>query len=189
MPQIRHQFVVDRPVGEVWEFFQDIPSVAECMPGVELTEDRGDGTYGGKMKVKLGPISAQFQGDAVVGELDVSNRTGSFSAKGVDRQGGNRASATVMYGLIADEGRTNVEVQADLTLQGALAQFGRTGLIQEVSARLTNDFAQCLEAKLVAGTTEEAADVRAADVKGFSLFLKSLWSWITSKFRRRPREH
>lgn len=183
MPEIRQTFVVERPVATVWDFFQDVAAVADCMPGVELLEDLGGGSYKGRMKVKLGPITAQFQGDATIKELDEATRTGTISAKGVDRQGGSRASAQVRY-LLNDAGdTTTVGIQADITLQGPMAQFGRTGLIEEVSGLLTKEFVDCLGAKLAAGSAAEAAEVRAGDVKGFRLFLQSLWGWFRSRFR------
>ncbi len=182
MPQINESFEVDEGVQVVWDFFQDVPQVAECMPGVELTDKVSDDTYGGKMKVKLGPISAQFQGEAKITELDEAARTGTISAKGVDRQGGSRASATVTYALAEAGTGTKVDIAADIALQGAMAQFGRTGLIQEVSSQLTKEFANCLGAKLAASTPEEAAQVQAGDVKGFSLFFGTLWARIKRLF-------
>jgi hypothetical protein len=79
-----------------------------------------------------------------------------------------------------------VEIAADIALQGKLAQFGRTGLIQEVSGTLTKEFASCLVQKLVAETPEEAAQVKAAEVHGISLFFKSLWAWLRRLVKRRP---
>lgn len=186
MPKITESFSVAQPRDVVWAFFQDVPQVADCMPGVELTEDLGDGAYSGRMKVKLGPISAQFQGKAQIEELDEAAGTGLISAKGTDRQGGSRASARVAYSLGGSESGsgTTVSLEADITLQGSMAQFGRTGLIQEVSGQLTREFASCLEAKLGASSKEEAAEVKAGDVKGFSLFLASVWRWFKGLFSR-----
>ena len=132
MPQIVQDFTVDQPVEIVWDFFQDVPEVAACMPGVELLDTVGDNAYKGRLKVKLGPISAQFEGEAKIENLSEADRTGTISAKGADRQGGSRASAKVNYSLtslVATE--TRVQVVADITLQGAMAQFGRTGLISK----------------------------------------------------------
>lgn len=182
MPQITQSFEVDQPVQVVWDFFQSVPQVAECMPGVELTETAGDGVYKGKMKVKLGPISAQFQGEARIEDLDEAARTGSISAKGADQKGGSRASATVKYALVAAGEATNVDISADIHLQGSMAQFGRTGLIQDVSSQLTREFAGCLGQKLMAATPEAAAEVKAGEVKGFSLFFSSLWARIRRLF-------
>lgn len=185
MPQITESFTVDRPVDVVWSFFQNVPEVAACMPGVELLDSLGDNTYKGRMKVKLGPISAQFQGQANIENLDESGRTGVISAKGADRQGGSRASAKVQYSLSPAAAGTKVDIVADVSLQGAMAQFGRTGLIQEVSGQLTKEFAGCIEQKLAAPTPEEASEVTAGDVKGLRVFAQGIWAWIKSLFGRK----
>jgi uncharacterized protein len=78
-----------------------------------------------------------------------------------------------------------VSIDADVSLSGAAAQFGRTGLISEMSNRLIGDFVSCVEGKLSAETPEAAAEVRAADVRGFSLFIESLIAWIRRLFSRR----
>lgn len=187
MPQIVQDFTVGQPPEVVWAFFQDVPEVAACMPGVELAEALDDKSYKGKMKIKLGPINAKFEGQAVIENLDEDGLTGTISAKGADRQGGSRASAKVNYSLTGSGTGTKVDIVADITLQGAMAQFGRTGLINEVSAQLTQEFANCIEGKLGAATPEAAAAVTAGEVKGFSLFLKGLWSWLKGLFRGKKR--
>ena len=185
MPQIKESFTVEQPIGVVWTFFQDVQTVAQCMPGVELLDAADDNTYNGKMKVKLGPISAQFQGTATIESLDEAAKTGSISAKGADRQGGSRATAKVQYSLgDSGGGMTSVDIVADIVLQGSMAQFGRTGLIQEVSSQLTKEFASCIEGKLGATTPEAAAEVRAGEVEGFSVFFKGLWAWLKGLFKR-----
>jgi len=183
MPQIVQGFSVAQPVEVVWKFFQDVPQVAACMPGVELLDSLSEDSYAGEMKVKLGPINAQFEGRAVIENLIETSHTGTISAKGADRQGGSRASAKVNYSLSTSGTGTKVEIVADITLQGAMAQFGRTGLINEVSGQLAQEFADCIEAKLGATTPEAAAEVMAGEVKGFSVFLKGLWAWLKSAFR------
>lgn len=185
MPQITESFTVDRPVEVVWDFFQDVSAVAACMPGVELEDSPGEDTYKGKMKIKLGPISAQFQGEAKIEDLSEAGRTGTISARGADRQGGSRASAKVRYALVSAAAGTQVDIVADITLQGAMAQFGRTGLIQEVSGQLTKEFAGCIEQKLAAATPAEAAAVTAGEVRGLKVFFRGLWSWLKGVFGRR----
>lgn len=168
---------------KVWELFQNVPELASCLPGAELTEDKGDNTYAGKVSVKLGPMTAVFEGEAKV-ESDSASRSGSVKGKGVDRKGGSVGQVMVQYALEPFEGGTRVTVDADVILSGAAAQFGRTGLIKEMSRRLIGTFVECLEAKLEAETAEEASKIQAAEVKGFSLFLKSLISWIGNIFKR-----
>jgi carbon monoxide dehydrogenase subunit G len=185
MPQIKESFVVEQPAEVVWAFFQAVPQVAQCMPGVELLDQVDGSTYKGLMKVKLGPISANFQGQAQIESLDEVARTGTISATGADRQGGSRASAKVQYSLADRGGSTEVAIVADVNLQGKMAQFGRSGLIQEVSGTLTKEFAACLEQKLAAETPEQAAEIEAGQVRGISLFFRSLWGWLRRLGRKR----
>lgn len=182
--QITHEFEVSRPIDTVWAFFQDVPSVAQCLPGAELLEDKGDGVYVGKVSVKLGPLSATFEGEAKVVPDDAA-KTGSIDGKGVDRRGGSRGQVKVTYALSPSATGTAVKIDADVTLSGAAAQFGRTGLINEMSTRLIGELVQCVEGKLAATTVEEAAEIKAAEVKGFSLFLQSLVAWIKRLFGRK----
>jgi carbon monoxide dehydrogenase subunit G len=181
--KISHEFEVARPVDAVWEFFQDVPSVAQCLPGAELREDKGDGVYSGVVSVKLGPMTASFEGDATV-TPDEASRRGSISGKGVDRRGGSRGRVEVEYRLSESESGTAVAIDADVTLSGAAAQFGRTGLINEMSSRLISDFVGCVEGKLSAATSEEAAAISAEDVRGFSLLWQSFVAWIRRLFGR-----
>lgn len=182
--KIENEFTVSSPVATVWAFFQDVPSVAECLPGAELTEDRGDGNYAGKVSVKLGPMAANFEGEATV-TPDAATHSGLIDGKGADRRGGSRGQVKVQYRLEEADGGTRVSIDADVTLSGAAAQFGRTGLISEMSNRLIGDFVSCVEGKLSAETPELAAEVKAADVNGFKLFLDSLIAWLKRLFGSR----
>lgn len=174
---------VQRDPASVWELFQNVSELAHCLPGAELTEDRGDGTYAGKVSAKLGPMTQTFEGEATV-EADPASRSGSVNGKGVDKSGGSVGQVKMKYSLEPMEGGTRVQVEADLILSGAAAQFGRTGLIKEMSNRLIGEFVSCVEAKLAAETAEEAAEIQAAEVKGFSLFLSSLLASIAKFFKR-----
>ena len=182
--KITQTIEVARPVDKVWELFQDVPELATCLPGAELTEDKGDGKYAGSMSVKLGPMTANFEGEATV-TSDTATRTGKLSGRGADRRGGSQGQIKVDYSLEAtDSGGTRVLVEADVVMAGAAAQFGRTGLIQEISKRLIGEFVDCVEAKLAAATAAEAAEISAGEVKGMSLFFASLGSTIAKFFKR-----
>jgi carbon monoxide dehydrogenase subunit G len=174
---------VERPLQEVWSLFQDVPELAQCLPGAELTEDKGEGVYAGKVGVKLGPMTATFEGEATV-IADEATRSGTVNGKGVDKSGGSVGQVKVAYALEEAEGTTKVSFDADVLLSGAAAQFGRTGLIKEMSSRLIGEFVDCVEAKLAATTVEEAAEIKAAEVKGFSLFMSSLLASIVKFFKR-----
>ncbi|MDH3499775.1 MAG: SRPBCC family protein [Acidimicrobiia bacterium] len=181
--KITQEFEVARPIAVVWDFFQDVPSVAQCLPGAELTEDKGDGVFAGKISVKLGPMTAAFEGEATV-TPDAAMNSGHIEGKGVDRRGGSRGQVKVDYRLVDAAGGTSVAVDADVTLSGSAAQFGRTGLINEMSSRLIGEFVTCLEAKLEATTEAEANTITAGEVSGFSLFLSSLLTRIGDFFKK-----
>ena len=154
--KVGQKFTVARPPAEVLAFFQDVPAVARCMPGAELLEDKGDGLYAGKVKVRLGPFGANFEGEAKV-SADPAAHSGHVEGKGVDRRGGSRTRMVMDYRLAPVDGGTEVTVDADVTLAGAIAQFGRTGLIQETANILVQDFAGALEAQLAPAAQERAS--------------------------------
>jgi len=181
--KINHEFSVERPLAKVWEAFQDIPSVAQCLPGATITEDKGNNSYAGAVEVKLGPMNAKFEGEATV-TPEPSLHSGKISGKGVDRSGGSRGQVAVEYRLTAHGDHTTVAVDADIRLSGAVAQFGRTGLIEEMSRRLIDELVDCLHAKLDAETEEEASAIEAGEVRGISLLFASLTAWIGDIFRR-----
>lgn len=179
--KISQEFVVERPPAEVWTFFQDIPAVAKCLPGASLEAQNEDGSYEGNLAVKLGPMTAAFEGKCVI-TPDEPNLSAKIEGKGVDKKGGSRGQVSVVYDLAEDPAGCKVVIDADVTLSGPAAQFGRTGLINEMSKRLIGDFVTCLEGKLEATSDEEAEAVKASDVRGISLFFSSLWSWIKGLF-------
>ncbi len=181
--QITEVIVVHREPASVWELFQDVPGLSRCLPGAELTEDRGDGTYAGKVTAKLGPMTATFEGEATV-ESDDEARAGKVDGRGVDRKGGSRGQVKVSYRVEPHDDGSQVTIDASVTLSGAAAQFGRTGIIKEMSNRLLGDFVECVEAKLGAESEEEAAAVQAAEVGGLGLFFSSVFSSIAKFFKR-----
>jgi carbon monoxide dehydrogenase subunit G len=170
-------------IDEVWALFQDVPELARCLPGAELTEDKGDGVYAGSVAAKLGPMTATFEGEATV-TSDEAARTGAVNGKGMDKRGGSVGQVKMQYSMAPTDSGTSINVDADVILSGAAAQFGRTGLIKEMSNRLIGEFVSCVEAKLAAETVEEAAEVAAGEVQGFSLFFSSLISTIVDFFKR-----
>ncbi len=178
---IKQEFVVARPTQVVWEVFQDVPSIAQCLPGANLSGQNDDGSYEGNLSVKLGPMAASFDGQCVV-IPDSQGMSATIDGKGVDKKGGSRGQVKVVYTITPEGQGSKVVVDADVTLSGPAAQFGRTGLINEMSKRLINEFVSCLEAKLAAPTEAEAVSISAGEVHGVSLFFSSLWAWFKRLF-------
>ena len=148
MPDIEASFSIDQPAHRVWDFFQDVPAVVTCMPGTELLAQPGEATYAGKVTVKLGPVTAAFEGEATIVETDHDARTARIEASGIDRRGGNRAKASFTYEVRAQDGGSHVRLSGAIRLSGALAQIGRSGIVQDVANHLTAQFSERLHEKL-----------------------------------------
>jgi carbon monoxide dehydrogenase subunit G len=143
VPEVVQAFDVELPADAVWALFQDVPNVARCVPRAQLTDVLGGDTYRGRLRVKLGALAVEFEGEARVAALDEAARSATIEADGSDRHG-SRAAAQVTYTLTDQGPRTRVEVVATYRLQGTVAQFGRGAIIEEVAGRLTREFVECL---------------------------------------------
>lgn len=160
--KIENRFWVDLPVEDAWRVLLDIERIAPCMPGAELQDVEGD-EYRGVVKVKVGPITAQYQGTARLVETDEATHRAVVKAQGRDTRGQGNASATVTMSLAADGDGTEVSIDNDVTVTGKVAQFGR-GVMADVSSKLLTQFVECLEADVLggAGAAEAAGATGAA---------------------------
>jgi hypothetical protein len=156
--QIEDSFRVDVPVDEAWRVLLDFERIAPCMPGAQLQEVEGD-EYRGVVKVKVGPITAQYKGAAKLETVDDATHTAVISAAGRDTRGQGNASATIKLTLSPDGDGTRVEVDTDLSITGKVAQFGR-GVIGDVSTKLLAQFVESLERDVLTG---ELVDLTAGE--------------------------
>ena len=157
MPDITERFEIDQKPDVVWAYMQDVPALVTCIPGLELVGAEPP-KYRGKLKMRLGPVAAAFEGEATIVEADAATRRARIEGQGLDRQGGSRASASVVYELGPNAAGTEVRVTAEIKLTGALAQIGRTGIVQDVARELTSVFATNLRDKLRARSAETKAE-------------------------------
>jgi len=152
--ELTNDFRVDVPPSTAWTVLTDVERIAPCMPGAQLQEIEGD-EYRGVVKVKVGPITAQYKGKATFQELDEAGHRAVLRAEGRDTRGQGNASATITATLQPDGEGTHVTVQTDLTVTGKVAQFGR-GVMADVSAKLLDQFVQCLESTVLSSPGEGA---------------------------------
>jgi carbon monoxide dehydrogenase subunit G len=145
---LENEFRVDLPIEQTWAVLLDIERIAPCMPGAQLQEVEGD-EYRGIVKVKVGPITAQYKGAARLAEIDEASHRAVIKADGRDTRGQGNASATVTAHLTPDGGGTQVKVSTDLSVTGKVAQFGR-GVMADVSSKLLDQFVECLEREVLA---------------------------------------
>jgi uncharacterized protein len=203
--RIENEFVVPAPIDRVWDFLLDVERVAPCMPGAELTEVVDDRTWKGRTNVKVGPVSLSFAGTVSLRERDDAGHRVVLNAKGMEQRGKGAATASVVSRLEETDRGTRVFVDADLTISGAIAQYGR-GMLEDVSRRLAGEFAKCLEATMAgegepsneaptaAGASPDASRsgeatnsnpaASARPVRGVRLAVWALWRAVVRFFRR-----
>ena len=140
---LNHEFIVNVPVNDAWVILTDLERIAPCLPGAQLTEVEGD-TYRGQVKVKVGPIVAQFKGQASFVSRDDIAHTASLKGEGRDTTGKGTASAIITAQLTSvTPTSTKCTVVTNLTISGKVAQFGR-GALADVSDKLLAQFSENL---------------------------------------------
>lgn len=163
--EIDDTFRIDVPIDEAWRILSDIERVAACLPGTQLREVEGD-EYRGVVDVKIGALTAQYEGSARLESADAADYTAIIVGTGIDTNGQGNASATIEVTLLADGTGTRVDIDTDLSLTGKVAQFGR-GVMADVSKDLVAQFAENLRRDVLAPevvdlTASEAAESVAA---------------------------
>lgn len=191
-----NSFEVPLPPAQAWPVLMDIRRMAPCMPGAELTEVIDEHTYKGKISVRLGPVALVFAGIVKFEEIDNAGYKARVRAQGDDAKGRGAAQAVAAFRLEPSGGGSKVVVHTDLSLSGAVAQYGRgVGMIQATAAALISQFAGNLKAGLAQhGTEPTIAQAAPADapsaatqpaakpISGFSLLASVIWNSILRLF-------
>lgn len=166
---LHHEFTVPVPASDAWRILTDLERLAPCLPGAQLTEVEGE-IYRGQVKVKVGPILAQFKGQASFVSRDDANFLASLKAEGRDTTGKGNASATITARLdpVTDTS-AKCTVDTQLNISGKVAQFGR-GALTDVSDKLLLQFVDNLNSLIASqpvtasnSTTPSASDSSAMD--------------------------
>ena len=162
---LNHQFTVAVPVEDAWRILTDVERIAPCLPGAQLQEVEGD-TYRGIVKVKVGPIQAQFKGQASFLERDDVAHKAVLKGEGRDTTGKGNASALITAELTAvDASSTSVTVSTDLSITGKVAQFGR-GAMADISDKLLAQFVDNLNTLIAEQPSTPAAAPAAVTTEG-----------------------
>jgi uncharacterized protein len=201
-------FTVPLAPAEAWAVLMDIPRIAPCMPGAELTEVVDPTTYKGKIAVRLGPVALSFAGQVKFEEIDEANRKARVKAQGADAKGRGGANAVADFRLEPVPEGSKVLIHTNLALSGSVAQYGRgAGMIQGMAEHMIGQFADCLRSRLAlesappaavqsAGNVGVAAPAKpvgqpmpaaAKPISGFSLFFSVLWKSFLRLFSRQPK--
>ena len=176
---IENSFDVHASPHTAWSLLVDVPRIVPCMPGASLERTIDDSTWEVLQRVKLGPISLQFRSEVRRTELNDEARRAVLviKARGVRGRGG--AEATITSDLAPTANGTRVGIATELTLQGAVAQYGRP-VVGSVAEELTRQFAACL-ASLLDSEEQPSASADAKPVGGFRLLLATLWRKLSRR--------
>jgi carbon monoxide dehydrogenase subunit G len=145
--QLTNSFTVPAEPARAWAILLDVPRIAPCMPGAELTEVVDDRTYKGNAKVRVGPVSLSFAGTAQITAIDEAAHKAHVVASGSDAKGRGGAQADVDFAMVPTDlengsAGTRVDIVTELTLSGSVAQYGRaSGLIEEIARQIVDQFA------------------------------------------------
>jgi carbon monoxide dehydrogenase subunit G len=196
-----NSFEVPLPPAEAWTVLMDIRRIAPCMPGAELTDTIDDKTYKGKISVRLGPVALTFAGVIKFEELDDVNHQARVKAQGSDAKGRGAANASASFRLEPAGAGSKVLVHTDLSLSGAVAQYGRgVGVIQATAAQIMTQFANNLKAQIgtervpaasapapapTSASSPSSRPPAAKPISGFSLMAKVIWDSIVRLFSGR----
>ncbi len=146
--KIEKVFEVDHPIDRVWNFLSNPEKVVVCVPGASLTEKVDEEHYKGKVSLKFGPVSAKYNGEITIDQLDEANHHMILSGKGMDAKG-NGSAGMAMNGILTSKAPelTEVNYNMDITVSGKLAQFG-SRLIVDVSNQLVQQFISKFKSEL-----------------------------------------
>ncbi len=177
---VKGGFNVDFPAPKVWEFMSDLKAVAACLPGAVIESQDGNEVKG-RIAIKFGPMNAAFKGVATL-ERDDADMSAVLRGSGQDSLSQSRAKGDVSYRVtsMADD-RSRVDVDLLYSLQGPLAQFSRSGLVQDFVKRMIADFGRNVSLRL--GQPEGAdAPLPQAEFSPFKMFMGVLWARIKRLF-------
>lgn len=160
---IEDAFEVDASPDRVYAFLLDVHNVASCVRGAELTQVNDDDSYSGRIKMKVGPITAGYSGVARIVERDDANRRAVLKAHGKETKGSGTAAATATMSVQPAGSGSRVVLSTEFEIAGRLAQFGR-GIMEDVSAKMVQDLAANVRSALLAGS--ETTEPAPTDVAG-----------------------
>ena len=172
--RIESRFVVPAALDRAWAILTDVPKIAPCIPGAEVTEVIDACTYKGRTRLKIGPVELMFNGEARLHDVDAAAYTSRLTARGVDSKGRGSVGSEMAFTLTAQGDTTRVDVTTEITLAGSVAQYGRgVGIIREVCNQLTQQFARNLAAQ-IEGRTDASAGGAVSAVGLVSGAVKSM---------------
>lgn len=180
---IENSFEVAADPDRVFDFLQDANNVVTCMPGAELVEDLGDDSYAGRVRIKVGPVTAAYSGVAIVTRRDPTERVAVLRAEGKDTKGNGAAKAVATMRVTPTGTGSTVMLSTELSVSGKLAQFGR-GVMADVSNKMVGELATRVQAAITAANTPEPAVAAPAATDDTIRASGIVWTVLAGILRR-----
>jgi uncharacterized protein len=153
---LSHEFTVEGDLESVWKALLDLPRVAGCLPGATIRATDEDGRFEGTMKVKMGPMTVNYEGSASLVEVDDSRHRAVISLRAREAKGQGTALATITNDVEQVGSRVTVRAETDLQVTGPQARFGR-GVMEDVGNRVLAEFAARLEQEVAPASAGASA--------------------------------
>lgn len=180
--EMQQSFTIQQPLEQVWNLFGNLPAITSCLPGASVLAQPSETEVLTRIKVKVGPMAADFQGSAEV-TRDAQRRTGLIQGTAKDSASGSTTRGQIRYTLFDDGGgSTRVVVDIGFTILGPLAQFGRSGIVKDIAGRMTEIFADNVRARLVSGGQPTGAH---SELNAVRLVLSVFWQRVRKVLRWR----
>jgi len=192
-----NSFDVPLAPSEAWALLMDIPRIAPCMPGAELSEIVDARNFKGKISVRLGPVALAFAGRVAFDSIEEAEHSARVTAQGSDAKGRGGANAAATFRIEPNGSGSKILMHTDLMLSGAVAQYGRgAGMIQATAAQIIGQFADNLcaqlaetppipEGALPSTASPTLAPLAAPPISGLSLMARVIWSKLVALFSGR----
>ena len=196
--KIENSFEVPVPAAETWAMLMNIEEVVGCLPGAQLGEVVDETTYKGTFKARIGPIAVTLAGTVEFEERDEARRTGRLKGRASDTRGRGGAISLMTFQLREHAEHTQVDIETDLQLSGALAQYGRgAGMVSNLAGRIVDQFAECLRSRIErassaaeAGASEPGNGTPPVNLGriGFDAMVDTVKSGLGRRSRREKRK-
>ena len=181
--RLENEFTITTAPDRAFGLLLDLRRVAPCVPGAELGEQDADGTFAGRVSVKVGPMKFLYDGRVRISEQDAATRTAVITGEGRASGGSDTAKINATMRVLPEGDGSRVVITTELEIKGRAAQMGQ-GVIADVGRRLVKDAAACIEARLAAPDGDTSALPAAAPVGGISLMASVVGARVGDSMRR-----
>jgi carbon monoxide dehydrogenase subunit G len=138
--ELKGEYRIPAPRGQVWAMLNDPAVLRDCIPGCESLEGNAEQGFAARVTTKVGPVKATFNGSVTLSNV---NPPESYTISGEGKGGvAGFASGGADVHLAADGSDTVLTYVVNAQVGGKLAQLG-SRLIDSTARKLAEQFFTC----------------------------------------------